>query len=79
MEDKKEIRFSLSTFLLTLLIIAILSALVTATVIIGFGGNSSDTSKDISAANKVLEDTVKVEQDTFVVLTDGQFFDAKVR
>ena len=71
MEDKKEIRFSLSTFLLTLLIIAILSALVTATVIIGFGGNSSDTSKDISAANKVLEDTVVEKPETPVEKTEN--------
>ena len=70
MEDKKEIRFSLSTFLLTLLIIAILSALVTATVIIGFGSNSSDTSKDISAANKVLEDTVVEKTETPVEKTE---------
>lgn len=70
MEDKKEIRFSLSTFLLTLLIIAILSALVTATVIIGFGGNSSDASKDISAANKVLEDTVVEKPETPVEKTE---------
>ena len=70
MEDKKEIRFSLSTFLLTLLIIAILSALVTATVIIGFGSNSSDTSKDISAVNKVLEDTVVEKPETPVEKTE---------
>lgn len=57
MAEKKEIRFSLTTFILILLIIGIISGLTTAIVLIGF---TNPTSKEqIADVNEVVKEPVK--------------------
>lgn len=57
MAEKKEIRFSLTTFILILLIIGIISGLTTAIVLIGF---TNPTSKEqITDVNEVVKEPVK--------------------
>lgn len=57
MAEKKEIRFSLTTFILILLIIGIISGLTTAIVLIGF---TNPTNKEqIADVNEVVKEPVK--------------------
>lgn len=57
MAEKKEIRFSLTTFILILLIIGIISGLTTAIVLIGF---TNPTSKEqIADVNEVVKEPLK--------------------
>lgn len=68
MSEKKEIRFSVTTFLLLLIIIAIISALFTAIVVIGFGsGELLNNNQDVAIKNvveKPVVNEVKNEQVT---------------
>lgn len=64
MSEKKEIRFSITTFLLLLIIIAIISALFTAIVMIGFGSGDMLDNKDVAVKNEVKKPVVnKVEKE----------------
>lgn len=57
MAEKKEIRFSLTTFILILLIIGIISGLTTAIVLIGF--TNSTNKEQIADVNVVVKEPVK--------------------
>ena len=57
MAEKKEIRFSLTTFILILLIIGIISGLTTAIVLIGF--TNSTNKEQVADVNEVVKEPVK--------------------
>ncbi len=61
MSEKKEIRFSLTTFILLLLIIGIISGLTTAIVMIGFSDNLKN--EQVSVVNETKNEVVDEKED----------------
>ena len=61
MSEKKEIRFSLTTFILLLLIIGIISGLTTAIVMIGFSDNLKN--EQVAVVNETKNEVVDEKED----------------
>lgn len=61
MSEKKEIRFSLTTFVLLLLIIGIISGLTTAIVMIGFSDNLKN--EQVAVVNETKNEVVEEKED----------------